>query len=115
MGKKRDMLAVLKQIADECGGKVHTYSGRFMYGRQCLSIYCDHAGSCLEAAGAHRVRGASTDSMGLGAVVYWQHIPADLAKGRLCRDCGSIDEIPEGSDNGLCAACERERESPDEE
>ena len=67
----------LKELAEEIGGSFVTgYSGRGMFGKNCIGIICDYPLSCVEAAGAIGITGARTDSMGLGAIVYWPHIQA---------------------------------------
>ena len=40
----------------------YTYSGRGMYGKQCPAVRCRH--------GEFGCKGASSDSMGLGIVIY---------------------------------------------
>lgn len=61
-------------VAAEVDGRIRTYSGRAMWGKECMSIYCDDAIECIEAAAARGIRGARRDSMGRGAVVYWPAI-----------------------------------------
>lgn len=67
-------LQKLTEVAAEVGGRVRTYSGRGMYGRECLSIYCDNATTCIEAAAHHGIRSSRQDSMGREYVVYWPAI-----------------------------------------
>jgi len=45
-----------------------------MFGETCASINCDDANEVIAAAGAAGIRGARTDSMGRGSVVYWPSI-----------------------------------------
>lgn len=61
----------LRLVANTVNGRVRSYSGRCMYGRECLAIVCDHATDCIEAAAAEGFRGASQDSLGLRVIVYW--------------------------------------------
>lgn len=85
------MLKEIKQAAEECGLTVMAYSGRGMFGRSCLGISCetsvidvllemvqvriwwdddpDDTEQFIEA-----LKGAQTDSLGLGQVVYWPNI-----------------------------------------
>jgi hypothetical protein len=64
--------AILQEVADIIGGRLRTtYSGRCMYGAQCLGIDCDDDTQCLKEAAAHGIRGGVRDSMGLGYIVYW--------------------------------------------
>ena len=44
-----------------------SYSGRFMYGRECISVRCNH----ISEVPPKWRKSASTDSMGKGIVVYW--------------------------------------------
>ena len=67
----------LKAVAEEVGGKLRDYSGRWMYGRSCYGITCDSPNECIAAAGAHGIRGAQTDSMGLKSIVYWPNLEYD--------------------------------------
>lgn len=49
--------------AKEEGFKVnYEYSGRYMYGEKCPAVYCNQ--------GEFGFKGASSDSLGLGVVVY---------------------------------------------
>ena len=65
--------AILQEVADTIGGRLRTsYSGRCMYGAECLGIDCDNANECIEEAASRGIRGGSRDSMGMGYIVYWQ-------------------------------------------
>jgi hypothetical protein len=71
----------LKLVADEVGGTLRlNYTGRGMYGKTCVGITCYDRMECVEAAIAHGIRGAVTDSMGKGFIVYWPKISGE-AKG----------------------------------
>lgn len=50
------------------------YSGRGMYGKTCPGIDTDTPTRVIEEAGALGLRGAVTDSMGKGTIVYWPHL-----------------------------------------
>lgn len=54
------------------------YSGRGMFGRTCWSIYCDDPEDVLAEVG---LKGAKTDSMGRGSVVYWPSVTGPLDQG----------------------------------
>lgn len=72
---RQKQLEAIKEIAEEVGGTVRTnYSGRCMYGKQCFGVVARSAGDIIEAAASRGIKRASQDSMGLGAIVYWQHI-----------------------------------------
>ncbi|MEK7414226.1 MAG: hypothetical protein AAB263_13005 [Planctomycetota bacterium] len=51
------------------------YSGRGMFGAQCLGIVCDDPEDVIAEVG---VKGARTDSMGKSVIVYWPSITAPL-------------------------------------
>jgi hypothetical protein len=70
-----EKIEALKEIADWNGWNFRDdYSGRGMYGSMCAAISGDSATNIIEAAAERGIKGASQDSMGLGAVVYWQGI-----------------------------------------
>jgi hypothetical protein len=74
MAKKQ----ILEEIADEIGGRLREgYSGRGMFGKECLGIVCDDAIGCIEAAGAKGITGAKTDNMGKSMIVYWPNLSED--------------------------------------
>lgn len=67
-------IAKIKAAALAYEGRYHNdYSGRCMFGKCCVSIYCNSwdVQDIIAEAG---VKGARTDSMGKGAVVYWPDI-----------------------------------------
>jgi hypothetical protein len=83
----------LEEIRDneDFNFKVHSYSGRFMYGKECLAITGEDIdvfelgikvgqwgseNDCLEEI-VDEVAYSSTrqDNMGLGIVIYWTRIP----------------------------------------
>jgi hypothetical protein len=58
--------------------RLHTdYSGRGMFGATCWAIYCDDANDVICDVG---LKGARTDSMGKGSVVYWPNVTGPLPK-----------------------------------
>lgn len=61
----------LKQVANTVDGRLRSYSGRCMYGKECLAISCESAMDCIEEAAAEGFRGARQDSLGLRYIVYW--------------------------------------------
>jgi hypothetical protein len=77
---------ILKEIADDsCWRYSATYSGRGMFGRNCLSIVSDQSSpvKIIEEAAAHGIFGASWDSMGMGVVVYWPAITGETEMDRM--------------------------------
>jgi hypothetical protein len=74
-----DAKTLIEEI-EETGRKVRSYSGRGMFGRQCVGVALDRYdyGSDLPDEGQRR------DSLGLGEIVYWPS--ATWPEGRKERD-----------------------------
>lgn len=67
--------------ADLRGYSVRTYSGRGMYGKECLAIAIDGSQkfaavgwACSQMPAWLELGGVLEDSMGLGIVVYWPDV-----------------------------------------
>lgn len=75
--KKTPTLADFRQLADDVDGEVYEgYSGRGMYGKECIGVVCDNSVHCIEKAAARGIMGAVVDSMGRQQIVYWpRHNP----------------------------------------
>lgn len=60
-------VANLIKAIDETGRLARSYSGRFMYGKECVAVklYRGDSGADLPKAGQRR------DSLGLGQIAYW--------------------------------------------
>ncbi len=87
--KAEQFIDLLEYAAPQ--GSVRSYSGRFMYGKRCVSVNIDR-GESLEALCGQLVldaerdnegdgdevvrilRQTRTDNMGLGTVAYWPNI-----------------------------------------
>jgi hypothetical protein len=89
----------LQTILEDAGYDPHSYSGRCMYGQQCLAvtldsetsaytlfsdvleylISCDEDRDELSYMVAQAFRGARDDSMGRGSVIYFPRIAFDEA------------------------------------
>lgn len=66
---------ILKELADDVGGRLCSdYSGRGMFGRECVGIVTDSPMHVIEKAAARGVRGFRTDNMGLDTIVYWPSV-----------------------------------------
>lgn len=50
------------------------YSGRGMYGKRCIGISTDDKMATIEEAAAQGIRGAKTDNLGRGYIVYWPNL-----------------------------------------
>ncbi|MBX3473079.1 MAG: hypothetical protein KF754_01705 [Planctomycetes bacterium] len=69
-----EQFEALQDIAQQNDGRLRSYSGRGMYGAQCLGITTEYPNSVIEDAGAAGIKGARQDSMGLKTIVYWPKI-----------------------------------------
>lgn len=70
-----DKIDVIEQTAFRVGGDVrYDYSGRGMFGKQCLGIVCDNPQAAIEEAASRGLRGAEVDSMGRQSIVYWRSV-----------------------------------------
>lgn len=75
MVKKNSQEDLVRQLASEVEGTVDEhYSGRGMYGKECMGVDCDDADDCLMVAGRLGLKGARTDSLGRGYIVYFPTI-----------------------------------------
>lgn len=85
---KTRLQVILEEVADDLGGTVRSYSGRAMYGRECLGIDTDSSLGEIFAAVLESVegeddtrelqdafRGMCSDSMGRGTIYYWPSLP----------------------------------------
>jgi len=71
-------IAKIKAAAlNHTGRYYNNYSGRGMFGKLCVSIYCE-VHEALDIISEVGIKGAKTDSMGLGSVVYWPSIQEDV-------------------------------------
>lgn len=75
-GMTKEQEKIWQAAQDGENRRLHVdYSGRGMFGRTCWSVYCDDPNEVICEAG---VKGALTDSMGKGAVVYWPNVTGPL-------------------------------------
>lgn len=67
-----EAIEILQEVADDMGGTVRTdYSGRFMYGAECIGIVCENDTECMELAAEKGLTGSKTDNMGKRYIVYY--------------------------------------------
>ncbi len=64
-----DLIAALRSV----GLEPRPYSGRGMFGKECVGVSVDHVGE-LDGSGVP-LSESSQDSLGLGKIIYWRHIP----------------------------------------
>ena len=70
-----EYIELIEEIANEEGGEViYGYSGRGMYGKECVAIACDDADRAIYLAGQKDLPMPVSDSMGRRCVVYWPNI-----------------------------------------
>lgn len=94
MSEKHALQVALENARDHQGVEIsiRDYSGRGMFGKVCLAVTFDRyvsqaeiiaeAIACAAEDGIESlntvrqaIKGASTDSMGLGTVLYWPNVP----------------------------------------
>jgi hypothetical protein len=68
------MKVTLQERLDQAGIKVRSYSGRGMYGKECLGAVAHSAKDVYAECGRANIKTARVDSMGLGVVVYWPSV-----------------------------------------
>jgi hypothetical protein len=73
-----EKIKVLRRIADadDSMSFYDDYSGRGMYGKECVAIDTYTPNDLIEKAAIRGVMGARVDQMGRGYVVYWPSIQA---------------------------------------
>ncbi len=83
------MITVIETLADDLGGTVrYGYSGRGMYGKECLGIVIPYPSEWIEIVNERsedlfsddvwcELERYSMDSMGLDSIVYWPNISVD--------------------------------------
>jgi hypothetical protein len=93
-----------QELAEDAGYHVRKYSGRSMYGRQCVGIELDRGQSEAEMAAkimleAHNddereledlvdlFGGTRGDSMGRGSIVYWPELEWADGMAERCEEC----------------------------
>jgi hypothetical protein len=71
----------LKRIIVSAGYEARSYSGRGMYGKECVGVTCDNQADLLFDMMDHasrtqikQLKGCMTDSMGRSIIVYWPNI-----------------------------------------
>ena len=65
----------LREKLEEAGFSTRSYSGRGMYGVECLGALADTREAIYSVISAKDIRAARTDSMGFDVVVYWPQVP----------------------------------------
>ena len=71
----------LKRIIQDAGYEARSYSGRGMYGKECVGVTCDNQVDLLFDMMDHasrtqikQLKGCKTDSMGRSIIVYWPSV-----------------------------------------
>lgn len=75
MSNKPTAATKLIEAINAAGKKARSYSGRGMYGRECVACSIRRGEDFAGLPGGYR-----TDSLGLGQIVYWPRVawPEDL-------------------------------------
>lgn len=114
------MFEVVKEIDLECVS-VRSYSGRCMFGKECLGLVCDNMGEVLnviflmtQKASAQTkeflledmetmIQNTCQDSMGRGIIVYWPDIQHDRAdQDKLENDVAEDEAIYDEESGDTC-------------
>ncbi len=68
-----EAIEILREVTGELDVKEIRldYSGRFMYGAECIGVVCDNDTECIELAAEKGLKGAKVDNMGKGYIVYY--------------------------------------------
>ena len=71
----------LKQIIEDAGYEARSYSGRGMYGKECVGVTCHSEITLIFDMMDHasrnqikELKGCITDSMGRSIIVYWPSV-----------------------------------------
>jgi hypothetical protein len=97
----KELVEIIKNVAEELEGRfTNTYSGRCMYGRQCVGVTTDEPLNFLVAVGWELGRAGldvgclnpRSDSMGRSTIVYFPDIEDDGEEDKNCDDCGNPTE-----------------------
>lgn len=69
------MESKIRKLANKVNGKVYEhYSGRGMFGDDCMGVICSDINKCLLQAGNLCLKNVRTDNMGLDYIVYFPSI-----------------------------------------
>jgi hypothetical protein len=102
--------------------QVRSYSGRGMYGKECLAVTADDGLAALQLIaweagkqGIEMPRHIRQDSMGLGVVLYWPEVDfkttgeyKEYAEGDSCVFCGKELDAEGYCTNPACTPIEEE-------
>ena len=85
-------------LADELGGEVQLdYSGRGMFGAQCLGIVCEDSEEIIRNALGRGLPRGKVDSMGKRKIVYWPEIKAAMRSVGLLPGSREVDLLAENA------------------
>lgn len=74
---ERRQTELIEQLAEEVEGEVYNaYSGRFMYGKQCLGVTVPDLKKALMAVGRLGLPEPRIDQIGLEYILYWPEVPS---------------------------------------
>lgn len=68
----------VEDLARDLGLTVRSYSGRGMYGKECVGITTDDPDEIVASCREHGLSIPARDSMGLKTICYWPNIPAAM-------------------------------------
>jgi hypothetical protein len=123
---KSDFQEFLEDNATDCSYTVRAYSGRSMYGKECIGIDCEDAITTIAQLAFQAgqddftkfqdmIDSMRVDSMGRGSIVYWPREKYEAAKDvcaacsvELCGHCGQChaSDCPQGTEPTIQACIE---------
>lgn len=86
-------IKILISAINNCGETPRSYSGRYMYGKDCLGVTCDNPLSFIInlvqelveymdiigqdefSSFLNKLNNINQDTMGMGSIIYWKDIP----------------------------------------
>lgn len=72
---KKSQGQIIRDMANEGLGRLEeNYSGRGMYGATCIGLIVDSAMDTIEEAASRGLKGACSDNLGKGYIVYWPSV-----------------------------------------
>lgn len=67
-----EMQQAIRDLAESVGGELYNgYSGRGMYGAECLGIDCEDDKDVIERCREYRLPRPKVDNLGVGYICYW--------------------------------------------
>lgn len=72
--KNAELIEAIRNMADSEFDGVTSYSGRGMYGKECIAVACDDRDDMVEACVRADLPRPTFDTLGMGMIAYWPRI-----------------------------------------